>query len=58
LARLLSGDDRQWEGYAKSAETDEIRFNGHYRSHDLSAWVVSNPPDVLAANLGLPLTVA
>ena len=27
--------------------------NGHYHSHDLSAWVASNPPDVLAANLGL-----
>ena len=32
--------------------------NGHYRSHDLSAWVASNPPDVLAANLSLPRTVA
>ena len=32
--------------------------NGRYRSHDLSAWVASNPPDVLAANLGLPRTVA
>ena len=32
--------------------------NGHYRSHDLSAWVASNPPDVLAANLGLPRAVA
>ena len=31
--------------------------NGHYHSHDLSAWVASNPPDVLAANLGLPRTV-
>jgi hypothetical protein len=33
-------------------------YNGHYHSHDLSAWVASNPPDVLAANLGLPITVA
>ena len=32
--------------------------NGHYRSHDLSAWVASNPPDVLAANLDLPRAVA
>jgi oxalate decarboxylase len=32
--------------------------NGHYHSHDLSAWIASNPPDVLAANLGLPRTVA
>jgi oxalate decarboxylase len=32
--------------------------NGHYHSHDLSTWVASNPPDVLAANLGLPRTVA
>ena len=30
--------------------------NGHYHSHDLSAWVASNPPDVLATNLGLPPT--
>jgi oxalate decarboxylase len=36
-----------------------LGFNhGHYRSHDLNAWLASNPPDVLAANLGLPLTVA
>jgi oxalate decarboxylase len=36
-----------------------IGFNsGHYRSHDLNAWLASNPPDVLASNLGLPLTVA
>ena len=32
--------------------------NGHYHSYDLSAWVGSNPLDVLAANLGLPRTVA
>jgi oxalate decarboxylase len=32
--------------------------NGHYHSHDLNAWLASNPPDVLAAILGLPLTVA
>ena len=32
--------------------------NGHYHSHDLNAWLASNPPDVLAANLGLPRTVA
>jgi hypothetical protein len=32
--------------------------NGHYHSHDLSAWVASNSPDLLAANLGLPRTVA
>jgi oxalate decarboxylase len=32
--------------------------NGHYRSHDLSAWVASNPPDVLAANLDPPRAVA
>jgi oxalate decarboxylase len=35
-----------------------IGFNGHYHSHDLNAWLTSNPPDVLASNLGLPLTVA
>jgi oxalate decarboxylase len=36
-----------------------IGFNsGHYHSHDLNAWLASNPPDVLAANLGLPRTVA
>jgi hypothetical protein len=32
--------------------------NGHDHSHDLSAWLASNPPDVLAANLGLPRRVA
>jgi len=32
--------------------------NGHYHSHDLNAWLASNPPDVLATNLGLPRTVA
>ena len=32
--------------------------NGQYFSHDLNAWLASNPPDVLADNLGLPLTVA
>ena len=32
--------------------------NGHYHSHDLNAWLASNPPDVLATNLGVPRTVA
>jgi oxalate decarboxylase len=32
--------------------------NGHYHSHDLNTWLASNPPDVLATNLGLPLTIA
>ena len=32
--------------------------NGHYHSHDLNAWLASNPSDVLATNLGLPRTVA
>jgi oxalate decarboxylase len=32
--------------------------NGHYHSLDLNAWLAANPPDVLAANLDLPLTVA
>jgi hypothetical protein len=32
--------------------------NGHYHSYDLNAWLASNPPDVLATNLGLPRTVA
>lgn len=32
-----------------------IGFNsGRYLANDLSAWMASNPPDVLAANLGLP----
>ena len=36
-----------------------IAFNNpHYRAHDLNTWLASNPPDVLAANLGLPRTVA
>jgi oxalate decarboxylase len=32
--------------------------NGHYHAQDLNAWLASNPPDVRATNLGLPLTVA
>jgi oxalate decarboxylase len=31
--------------------------NGHYQSIDLSAWIASNPTDVLATNLDLPRTV-
>lgn len=35
-----------------------IGFNsGRYLANDLSAWMASNPPDVLAANLGLPPAV-
>ncbi len=32
--------------------------NGHYEANDLSAWLASNPVDVLATNLGLPRDVA
>ncbi len=32
--------------------------NGHYQSNDLSAWLASNPADVLASNLGLPRATA
>jgi oxalate decarboxylase len=32
--------------------------NGHYHAHDLNTWLASNPPDVLATNLGLPRAVA
>ena len=36
-----------------------VGFNsGHYRSNDLSAWLASNPPDVLASNLGIPREIA
>ncbi len=36
-----------------------IGFNsGRYQTQDLNAWLGSNPPNVVAANLGLPLTVA
>jgi oxalate decarboxylase len=36
-----------------------IGFNsGHCHSQELNAWLASNPPDVLATNLGLPRTVA
>ncbi|CAH1678618.1 Oxalate decarboxylase OxdD [Hyphomicrobiales bacterium] len=28
--------------------------NGHYQANDLSAWLSTNPVDVLATNLGLP----
>jgi len=31
--------------------------NGNYQSSELGAWIASNPPDVLATNLGLPLAV-
>ena len=35
-----------------------IGFNdGPYLSNDLSTWMSTNPPDVLATNLGLPRTV-
>jgi oxalate decarboxylase len=32
--------------------------NGHYHAQDLNAWLASNPPNVRATNLGLPLMVA
>jgi len=32
--------------------------NGRYQANDLSAWLGSNPPDVLATNLGVPRPVA
>jgi oxalate decarboxylase len=32
--------------------------NGHYQANDLSAWMASNPPDVLATNLNLPREIA
>lgn len=36
-----------------------VGFNsGHYQSNDLSAWVASNPPSVLASNLGIPRETA
>lgn len=36
-----------------------IGFNsGYYEANDLSAWLASNPVDVLATNLGLPRDVA
>jgi oxalate decarboxylase len=49
--------------YIRNTGADILRLltgfnNAHYHAHDLSAWVASNPPDVLAANLGLPRTVA
>jgi oxalate decarboxylase len=31
--------------------------NGHYLANDLTAWLGSNPPDILSANLGLPMEV-
>lgn len=44
--------------YIKNTGGDVLRvligFNsGHYQSNDLSAWLSTNPPDVLATNLGL-----
>ncbi len=36
-----------------------IGFNsGRYEANDLSAWLASNPVDVLATNLGLPRDTA
>ena len=36
-----------------------VGFNsGLYQSNDLSAWVASNPPDVLASNLGISRATA
>ncbi|MGX0966216.1 oxalate decarboxylase [Bradyrhizobium japonicum] len=32
--------------------------NGHYQSNDISAWLASNPGDVLASNLGVPRETA
>jgi len=32
--------------------------NGHYQANDLSAWLASNPADVLATNLSLPRAAA
>lgn len=32
--------------------------NGHYQANDLSAWLGTNPLDVLATNLGLPSDLA
>ncbi|SFV35033.1 cupin domain-containing protein [Hyphomicrobium facile] len=29
--------------------------NGRYQANDLSAWISSNPPDVISTNLGLPM---
>ena len=31
--------------------------NGPYLANDLSTWLSTNPPDVLATNLGLPRAV-
>ena len=51
------------EHYIRNTGSDILRLligfnNGHYHSHDLNLWLASNPPDVLATNLGLPPTVA
>lgn len=44
--------------YIKNTGDDVLRvlvgFNsGHYQSNDISAWLASNPPDVLTSNLGV-----
>ena len=49
--------------YIRNTGSGILRFllgfnDGRYRSHDLNACLASNPPDVLATNLGLPLTIA
>ena len=36
-----------------------VGFNSpHYRSNELSAWLASNPVDILATNLGVPAELA
>ncbi len=36
-----------------------VGFNsGHYQANDLSAWLATNPLDVLATNLGIPRDIA
>ena len=49
--------------YIKNTGKDALRiligFNhGIYQSNDLSAWLATNPVDVLATNFGLPTEVA
>jgi oxalate decarboxylase len=49
--------------YIRNTEQSLLRVligfnNGRYEANDLSAWIASNPVDVLATNLGLPRDIA
>ncbi len=49
--------------YIKNTGRDLLKVlvgfnNGHYQANDLSAWISTNPVDVLATNLNIPFSNA